>query len=386
MAKNRKKKPGNPLKVLIPLALLLAVLTAAAFIIPEKIDSIKQAQLEALVTEAEDYNRTQDEQYAIQLAEFEAENSDTVANQAWPEPETNTGWYVMDLTNYPVAGNGTRTISRGDAMNAGMLLVNQWHSRPVDFDETGLQSVGTYTKGSIQVTNYSVRLFPAAIDALKDALAGAAEEGFTHYLVSEGYRSYDDQNQMFQAKVTKLKGNSKYANYTEAQLIDLAKREVNYPGTSEYNSGLAFSMRLYDKNDANVGAAKYSTTEAAAWMNAHCWEYGLIFRFPCEDFPAPGTIDKSYKTGVSAKLNLYRYVGKGNAAAMHVMDLCMEEYLDYLAEHRHIALFEDGRLRYEIAREYVGDAETLRITTMGKARNATYSLDNMGYLITVYEY
>ena len=118
----------------------------------------------------------------------------------------------------------------------------------------------------------------------------------------------------------------------------------------------------------------------------NCWKYGLIFRFPQASWPLETTTDKSFKTGVSLKMNLYRYVGKGHAAAMHYLDMCLEEYIEYLQEHPHFALFEDGKLRYEIYRQYVGDAAAFDVQLTRNARSHTSSLDNMGAVVTVFEY
>ena len=89
---------------------------------------------------------------------------------------------------------------------------------------------------------------------------------------------------------------------------------------------------------------------------------------------------------MSVKLNLYRYVGKGNAAVMHYYDFCMEEYIEYLQEHPHIAVFEDGVLKYEIYRQYVGEAQSFNLQLTRNARSYSASLDNMGAVITVFEY
>ena len=121
-------------------------------------------------------------------------------------------------------------------------------------------------------------------------------------------------------------------------------------------------------------------------MNKNCWKYGLVFRFPLAAWPLDETQDKSFKTGVSVTLNLYRYVGKGNAAVMHYFDFCLEEYIEYLQEHPHIAVFENGDLKYEIYRQYVGDAATFNVQLTSKARSWTSSLDNMGAIVTVFEY
>ena len=58
----------------------------------------------------------------------------------------------------------------------------------------------------------------------------------------------------------------------------------------------------------------------------------------------------------------------------------------YLQEHPHFALFEDGKLRYEIYRQYVGDAAAFDVQLTRNARSHTSSLDNMGAVVTVFEY
>ena len=71
---------------------------------------------------------------------------------------------------------------------------------------------------------------------------------------------------------------------------------------------------------------------------------------------------------------------------MHYMDFCLEEYIQYLEEHPHVALFEDGQLKYEVYRQYVGEDASFDIQVTGRARSYVSSLDNMGGVITVFEY
>jgi len=177
------------------------------------------------------------------------------------------------------------------------------------------------------------------------------------------------------------------SRYSGNELIERTKRDVNYPGTSEFNSGLAFTMRLYKSGDAAINSSTYVETEAGKWMNENCWKYGLVFRFQKADYPSKGDTDKSYKTGVSATLRAYRYVGKGHAAVMNHLDLCLEEYIEFLQAHPHIAVFENGTLKYEIVRQYVGDdVNPVQVEINGKAANWIANLDNMGAVITVFEY
>ena len=122
-------------------------------------------------------------------------------------------------------------------------------------------------------------------------------------------------------------------------------------------------------------------------MNENCWKYGIVFRFPQAGWPLESSTDKSFKTGVSKKLNLYRYVGKGNAAIMHYMDFTMEEYIEYLEEHPHIALYVDDQLKYEVYRQPIDEsAQTIDVQLTHNAASSESSLDNMGAVITVFNY
>ena len=120
-------------------------------------------------------------------------------------------------------------------------------------------------------------------------------------------------------------------------------------------------------------------------MNENCWKYGIVFRFPLQDWPTVGTLDKTFKTGVSMKLGTYRYVGEGSAAVMHLMDFCLEEYIEYLQEHPHIAVYQNGERQYEIYRQYVGDANAFDVLLTPSASHLS-SLDNMGAVITVFSF
>lgn len=374
----KKQNRRDPIKVMLILTVCLAVLAAGCMLLGNAISAYRANALSQLQAEVEAINEQRDQEYARALAEFEAE-SQSGANLAWP-PQKTQGWDVVDLTNYPLENPGQVTLNRADVMNNGMLLVNEWHSRPEDFSEEALVSIGNYTGGKLQVANYNLLLFPEAINALQEAVTAAAAEGFENYMVDEAYRSYEEQNALFNKYM------EQYASrYSGDALIARTKKDVNYPGTSEFNSGMTFTLRLYKRGDAAVNGTNYVDTPEGQWLSENCWKYGLVFRFPKTDYPVKGTADKSYKTGVSVSLRAYRYVGKGNAAVMHTLDLCLEEYIEYLQEHPHIAVFEDGILRYEIVRQYVGDAASFPISITNNASSYVTSLDNMGYAITVFE-
>ena len=314
-----------------------------------------------------------------EMAEYERKTS-VKEEKKWPVP-VGDGWEVIDLSDFPLENKGSVTVNRADVMNGGLLLVNQWHSRPEDFSEDGLVSIGQNAQDKVGVQNYSQVLFPDTINALVAALTDANALGLKGYVIDDAYRSWDDQNALFQKKLQDL--SSRYEGDT---LVERAKREVNYPGTSEFNSGLSFTLYLYERGNTELNNTPFSTSQQGAWLYENGWRYGLIFRFPKAEFPQPGTLDKSYKTGVSVSLNCYRYVGKGHAAAMTQLGLCLEEYIEYLQEKSHIAVYENGVLKYEIVRQQVGDAQSFSVDITRNTGNYTMSLDNMGAVVTVFEY
>ena len=374
-----KPKKSKAVPVVIVLTLLFVALTVACFYAKDWVTAQQDEILKNAQEQAQNHNTAEEQKYMAAMAEFEKETS-SGANLAWPaqKPE---GWDLLDLTNYPLESASTVTMTRAQVMNNGLLLVNPWHSRPEDFDDSSLVGLGNYFNWAVQVADASVSLFPVAADALKAAIDAAAAEDLTHYYVPEAYRSWDTQNQYFQKRVEKLS-----SKYTGDALIEAAKKEVNYPGTSEYNSGLSFRLQLYDRNDKEVTNTKYSTSSQGIWMNTHCWEYGFVFRFPLNAWPLETSTDKSFVTGINSQMNLYRYVGKGSATIMHAMDFCLEEYIQYLEEHPHVALFQDGQLKYEVYRQYVGEDDSFQIMVTSKAKGYVSSLDNMGGVITVFEY
>ena len=386
----RSKKRKDPLVTLIIVAVIMAVLVAACIVVGGKIKDHRAATLQQLRQEAQARNEEKQAEYEQAVSEYMSKlNQSNQVNEDWPEAAAE-GWDIIDLTNYPLEAPGSVTVNRADIMNNGLLLVNEWHSRPDDFDESAVTSVSGYARG-IEIDSFwensTCKLFPVAIDALVACLKDAEAVGLKHYVLQAGntYRTYDDQYAIFQKEVDRQRSN--HPSYSDEKVIERAKRTVNYPGTSEYNTGLSFSLYLYEKDNAELNSAAFYATAQGKWLYENSWKYGLVFRFPNNGYPTEDTTDKSYKTGVSSSLNIYRYVGVANAEIMHHLDLCLEEYIEYLQEHTHVAVFEDGVKKYEITRQQVGDdvasfaVEINRVTS-----NYVMYLDNMGGVITVYTY
>ena len=377
MAKKNKSSAYRKLvTILIVLFVLLAICAAGYFLLDQSIKTQEEESARA----AADENARLEEQYRQAKAEETAKQSQGESQQ-WPKPKA-SGWDVLDLSDFPVMNTFNAEVSRKDLLLGGMMLLNHWHAIPADFPTSELVGVHATDK-TIPVSSSKVQLFPAAVTALSQTLQAAKEAGCEGYIIDEAFRSNETQQANYDKEA------AKYAETLNGEALkEKVSKSVNYPGTSEYQSGFSFRVDRYKKGDTEFMNQKFQNMDMSDWLLAHSWEHGIIFRFPVQGYPNATVEDKSYKTGEIKKMSIYRYVGKGNAAVMHVMDFCMEEYIEYLMAHPHIALYEDGVLKYEIVRTPGGSTEgagsTVQISRA--AKDYSVSMDNCGGIITVMSY
>ena len=359
---------GKLVRILIVL-FVLTVIFGAGYVLLDQ--SIKAQEADNAARAQQENDRLMD---AYNQAKAEEQAAATqVETPEWPTPKQE-GWDVVDVSEFPLTNTKTYTASRNELITSGMLLVNRWHAVPDDLATCEFLGVHATDK-TIPTANANVKLLSPAITALGNMLSAAKADGLEHYNVAEGYRQQATQQQYYDTAAAKYQD-----SYTGENLINKVVSEgVSVPGTSEYESGLSFRMDRYAKGDPIMDKKFYELPQSD-WLVEHSWEYGIIFRFPVQGYPNATMTDKSYKTGQSSKLSIYRYVGEPNAAVMHIMNFCMEDYIEYLIAHPHIAVYKDGQLKYEIVRvtDYTGGSATVNVTR--SARDVIVSVDNMeGY-------
>lgn len=385
------KMKRDPYRLLVRVTVVLAavvVVSAAIFLLcnasVQTDYKAKRAEIDRLNTDGEqEFNAKMNELRNSRNTTVDPQTGETTSQDLafWEATLDDKPWRLEDEGYNELENTRMETGDRATLINGGMLLVNPWHALPADFSDAGMVSVGNASGWKIAVTDGNVKLFQNAYDALSAMIAGAATDGLADYIVREAYRTNDTQTELFNNQMEKLSG-----KYSGDILIEQTKKTVNYPGTSEYQTGLSFRMDIYNKNDPEVGKQKFQESLQGKWFTTNSWKYGVIFRFPTTDFPTSAWEDKSYKTGVSAQINLYRYVGEAHATAMRILDYCLEEYVEFLISHPHICLYEDGALRYEVYRMAAEDADTYEFPVPNPASGYIASLDNMGGLVMAYEY
>jgi D-alanyl-D-alanine carboxypeptidase len=135
----------------------------------------------------------------------------------------------------------------------------------------------------------------------------AAREAGVYPVVASGYRTTEDQERIMSEYIQDYLDQG----YSQEDAQTEAEKWVAIPGTSEHQLGLGV-----DINADGVNSAGY---EVYDWLEAHCWEYGFILRYP---------EDKTDITGISNEPWHFRYVGQEAAEYIMANGLCLEEYLE----------------------------------------------------------
>ena len=372
MSNARKNDPFRRLLKWTIVLLLLFAVFATGFVLLDKYQKGEVDRQAQRITEEnekiiEEYNRARAEQQA---------SLDSGEVKTWPEAKQE-GWDVVDVSDFPVQGTREQAVTRAELLKGGLLLVNRWHEMPADFTlvEEDIKSIGVETNYRVPVENANVKLMNNVITHLDKMIADARAAGREYYIVREGYRTAQTQLENWEKESKRYE-----ERYSGDALIEKVRERVAYPGTSDYHTAMSVYVDVYNRNDSALNNMKFQTTTQADWLNEHCWEYGFVFRFPVQGYPSLDTVDKSFVTGINLEMDTYRFVGIPHAAVMKHMGFCLEEYIDYLIAHPHLAVYQDGVLKYEIYRMQ-GGSENTTISLPGNATDYLASTDNMGGII-----
>ena len=177
-----------------------------------------------------------------------------------------------------------------------------------------------------------------AVEALQTMLEAAKEDKITKWQISAGYRTWDDQVKLLNAKISSYRKKNK--DWSSSKARRAALKSVAEPGCSEHHLGLAF--------DINVkGAKTFSSTKQYKWLKENFWDYGFIMRY---------TKEKEKITGFTAEAWHIRYVGVNHAKYMQEHDLCLEEYIEGIEEGK-IRIPSETEKAEEDPDEKAGDGE-----------------------------
>ncbi len=186
-----------------------------------------------------------------------------------------------------------------------LFVVNVNNLLSEDFEPEDLRNV-QYTKPDRAKQQMSLNAQMAA-DAM---LIEARQYGFNNLWVTSAYRSYQTQSWLFENEIASLR--AEYGDEAEEK----AKESVNPPGASEHQSGLTA-----DIHSLSSASSRFDNTDEAKWLAENAQYFGFVLRYPA---------DKTEITGIMYESWHFRYVGRYHAMQMKRLNMCLEEYVEYL--------------------------------------------------------
>lgn len=178
-----------------------------------------------------------------------------------------------------------------------LTLVNQDNKIPENYN-INLESIDEYRKFDSRAINY-----------LKAMLNDMKRDGIKDIWVQSAYRSIEKQTEIYNNKVEEYMQLGK----TREQAKSLTEETINKPGYSEHNLGLSLDFNYVNKD--------FEKTKAFSWLKQNAENYGFILRYPKE---------KENITKVKYEPWHWRYVGKEHAKKINELNMCLEEYIEYL--------------------------------------------------------
>lgn len=212
----------------------------------------------------------------------------------------NTNNINMPTQTTNTSTNSTQTTNKVEITDWKLRLANYDNLLPEDFE--------------VELANIDNSKDPKQFDAravkyLKDMINAMKKDGNTKIWCQSTFRSVKRQKELYDASVQKYLKQGK----TQEEADKLTLEYINKPGGSDHNLGLAVDFNYVDNSFAKTSEYK--------WLLKNAENYGFILRYP---------EDKEDKTKIAYESWHWRYVGEENAKRMNELNMCLEEYVEYL--------------------------------------------------------
>lgn len=250
-----------------------------------------------------------------------------------------------------------RDMDESEISKGALVLVNGEHPRSTA-DEPELVSIFDNKDACYFVRDMNVLIESGVMTPLNDLMRAFYEAtGIDNVNIVSGYRSYDEQQDLYDASVRE--DGAAHAAMFVAQ-----------PDCSEHHTGLALDFAIY--YDDTGASDDFDGSGEYGWITDNCWQYGFILRYPEL---------KSDVTNIGHEPWHYRYVGAAHAFYMKEQDLCLEEYISLLYEHAydgdHLNVEYPGK-SYEI---YYCPGTAVYVPERGEYTVSGNNID--GFIVTV---
>ena len=242
--------------------------------------------------------------------------------------------------NIPKKGITEEQIYQGN-----LLLVNSEypvHQESIKSDVINLSKYYELTQGYVLLGS-EIYLSQDIAHKFSEMIAAAEKDGLHYFAVTSGFRSFDEQNILYQQM------GSAYALPA---------------GYSEHNLGLSLDVGSTQMKMANAPEGK--------WIEENAWKYGFILRYP---------EDKMDVTGIQYEPWHIRYVGLPHSAIMKEKNFVLEEYMEYLKGEKSISASVNGE-KYEVFYYSVTENTTIHVPANLRYEISGNNMD--GVIVTVF--
>ncbi len=190
-----------------------------------------------------------------------------------------------------------------DIHKGRLILVNRDYEY-VNGSNPNIVNMASMKNESYSLNNNEMTLDVEMIQHVNDMLKDFSEQtGITNVLANSGYRSYEEQQGLYDADLS--------ATGQQSSLL------VAPPGRSEHHTGYAMDFAI---NDGQTYPALKNEGQYS-WIYENASRYGMILRYT----------DKNKEfTGYSPESWHFRYIGVPQAALVNRMEISYEEFINFI--------------------------------------------------------
>ncbi|EJR86960.1 D-Ala-D-Ala carboxypeptidase VanY [Bacillus cereus] len=244
------------------------------------------------------------------------------------------------------ANNERKEITKEQIYKGDLLLVNRDYPVKKDSIRSDIINVNhnsELVRGYV-IFDRNLRLSKDVVKKFLNVVDAAGKESINHFLISSGYRDFEEQKQLYE------KMGSDYALPA---------------GYSEHNLGLSLDIGSTQK--------KMEKAPEGKWIEENVWKHGFILRYPK---------NKSNITGIQYEPWHIRYVGLPHSAIMQKKNFTLEEYLEFLKEEKEISTEVEGK-KYTVS--YYKVSGNMKVNVPANKQYAISGNNMDGVIVTVQE-
>ncbi|MCA1044284.1 MULTISPECIES: D-alanyl-D-alanine carboxypeptidase family protein [Bacillus cereus group] len=244
------------------------------------------------------------------------------------------------------ANTERKEITKEQIYKGDLLLVNRDYPVKKDSIRSDIINVNhnsELVRGYV-IFDRNLRLSKDVVKKFLNVVDAAGKESVNHFLISSGYRDFQEQKQLYE------KMGSDYALPA---------------GYSEHNLGLSLDIGSTQK--------KMEKAPEGKWIEENVWKHGFVLRYPK---------NKSNITGIQYEPWHIRYVGLPHSAIMQKKNFTLEEYLEFLKEEKEVSTEVEGK-KYTISYYKVSENTKVNVPANKQYEISGNNMD--GVIVTVQE-